>query len=51
MSVIGVIDFHLTGDSLVSTRLNGRLQGVGVIEVLHCFGAQIDAELFELAGF
>ena len=47
MSIVGIVHLHSTADSLVSTGLNGRLECVGVVEVLHGLTAQVDAELLQ----
>ena len=49
MSVIGVVHLDLASNALVPAGVDRRLESVGVIEVLHCFRAKIDTELFKLA--
>ena len=49
MSVVRVVNFNFAGDPFVPAGIDRGLQGVGVIEVLHCFRAEIDTELFKLA--
>ena len=47
-NIIHVIDFDVRPDPFFATRFNARLEYVSVVEVLHRFGAQIDAQLFQL---
>ena len=48
MSIVCIVHLHATADALVPASLDGSLEGVGVIEVLHGLTAQVDAELLQL---
>lgn len=47
--VVYVVYLHLAMDPLLSARLNAGLEDVRVVEVLHCFRTQIDAQVLKLA--
>lgn len=49
--VVDVIDLDVASYALVPAALDRALEYVGVVEVLHRLGAEIDAEVLELAGF
>ena len=48
MSIVSIVHLHTTADALVPAGLDGSLEGVGVVEVLHGLAAQVDAELLKL---
>ena len=48
MSIVSIVHLHTTADALVPAGLDGSLEGVGVVEVLHGLAAQVDAELLQL---
>ena len=51
MSIVSVVHLNSTTDSLVSAGLDGSLECVGVVEVLHGLAAQVDAQLLQLTWF
>ena len=48
MSIVSIVHLHATANTLVPARLDGSLEGVGVVKVLHGLAAQVDAELLQL---
>ena len=46
--VVNIVHLDVTPDALVPARLNAGLEDVGVVEVLHCFRAQIYAKVLQL---
>lgn len=49
-NVIDVIDFHVAVYSFVAARLDAGFEYVRVVKMLHRLGAQINAQVFQLAG-
>ena len=48
MSIIIVVDVHKTLYPLLPAGLYCCLESVRVVEVLQCFGCQVDTQLFQL---
>ena len=48
MSIVSIVHLNTTADALVPAHLDGSLEGVGVVEVLHRLAAQVDAQLLQL---
>ena len=48
MSIVSIVHLHATANTLVPARLDGSLEGVGVVKVLHGLTAQVNAQLLQL---
>lgn len=48
--VVDIVDFNVASDAFVAATLDGAFEYVSVVEVLHRLGAEIDAEVLQLAG-
>jgi hypothetical protein len=48
--IVHVVHFYLTVNSFISTWLDTWLENMCVVEMLHCLGTKVNAEMLQLTG-